>query len=133
MAVTPPTTITEKFVDPQTGAIGTGKVTFTLSKIDFDDAVIIPQAVEADIQPDGTISVALWPNTAGIAMSSYRVSHNGAPVGEIIVPESDDAVDLGDLISVPGIGAIKSIKVLTLTQYVALTVKDGTTLYLIRG
>lgn len=133
MAVTPPTTITEKFVDPQTNEVASGKVAFTLTKTDFDDAVIVAGTVETDIQPDGTISIELWPNTAGIALSTYRVTHDRTLLGEIIVPESDEAVDLGDLITVPGIGAIKTIRILTLAQYTALTVKDSSTLYMIRG
>lgn len=99
--------------------------------------MVIPETIEAQIAADGTGTVVLWPNVAGLRDTSYRITITTAggsriELGAISVPESDAAVAMHTLVPVGTLGGLKTI-VLTQAEYDGLDVRDGQTLYLIRA
>lgn len=98
--------ITGRLSEPDGDPITNGTVRFTLSRYDATDNGIIAASrkIEAPLDVDGSITLDLWPNTAGLRGTSYLVellSPNGNSVvetyGRIQIGE-DGPYSLADLI-----------------------------------
>lgn len=132
-----PTTLTFALKTPTGEPVTGGKIAFALSGFDLDEAVVIPETVEAVIAPDGTGTVSLWPNISGLRNTSYRITvTSGAggriDLGSITVPQSAAVVPMHTLVPVGTLGGLKT-QVLTQSDYDALEEYDAQTLYLIRA
>ncbi|WP_420343959.1 phage upper tail fiber protein [Paenirhodobacter sp.] len=131
------THITFAIKQPSGAAVTGGKVTFTLSGFDLDGGIIMPTAIEAVIGSDGTGSIDVWPNIAGLKGTSYKVTISSTPGGKlevagVNVPESAAPVLLHTLMPIGTVAGLKSV-VLTQAEYAALASKDAQTIYLIRA
>lgn len=132
-----PTQITFALRTPTGDPVTGGKISFALSGFDLDEAVVIPETIEAAIAHDGTGAVSLWPNIAGLRDTSYKVAITTASgtrteLGSVSVPESQAAVAMHTLVPLGTLGGLK-VLVLTQADYDALETRDGQTLYLIRA
>lgn len=124
----------------------TGKLSFTLTKRDFDGPVIIePRPQEITLDAEGEFSgLQVWPNDRGRSGSRYKVDFTPAgttrPVAihsGIIVPELGGPHQLGDLLELADTLAATKIQVLvTMTEAafeaarIAGSLADG--LYLVK-
>ncbi|RWR08130.1 phage upper tail fiber protein [Paenirhodobacter populi] len=119
--------------EPVTG----GKISFALSGFDLDDAIVVPETIEAPVAHDGTGSVSLWPNISGLRNTFYKITVTTAAgtrieLGPINVPESQTAVEMHRLVPLGTLGGLKTL-VLTQADYDTLAARDDQTLYLIRA
>lgn len=131
------TTITFALTLPSGLPVAGGKATFTLTGFDLDGGIIMPAAVDAAIAEDGTGSVALWPNVAGLKSTNYKVSitpTTGTRVEgiSVSVPESPTPVQLHTLVQTGSIAGLNAV-ILTQEEYDALDSRNSQTLYLIRA
>ena len=129
-------TVTGTIVNSDNTDLTSGFVSFLLSEPDVDIATnqtIVPQLKTAVIQPDGTISIPLWPNERGLKGTFYNVwvvqktveGETETRVGRIQPPDQAAAVleDLLEVTVLAGAGMIAQAalySVLTQTQYDAV-------------
>ncbi|WP_290688678.1 MULTISPECIES: phage upper tail fiber protein [unclassified Haematobacter] len=137
MPITPLTTVVGEMRDARNRPV-TGALTFKLSGLVVDDAFVAPVEVTAGLQPDGRFSVDLWPNTAGLSATKYTVTLVGnglaqspIQIPDIVIPESDDPIELSILTN--GAWIVPGKKYLQLTQsaYDALPAKAADTIYIV--
>lgn len=129
-------TVTFALKLPSGAPVSGGKAAFSLSGFDLDSGIVMPVAVEAPIAADGTGSVDLWPNVAGLRNTSYKVTIT--PVSglkleltDIVVPASTAAVALHTIVPMGTVAGLTRV-VLTQAEYDALEEKSARTIYLIR-
>lgn len=132
-----PTQLTFALKTPTGEPVMGGKVTFALSAFDLDAAIVIPATIEAAIASDGTGTVSLWPNIAGLRNTSYKITVTTAAgskteIGAIIVPESETPVPMHTLVPLAPLGGL-TVLVLTEAEYEGLESRNDQTLYLIRA
>lgn len=131
------TTINFALKLPSGQPVNGGSVTFALTGFDLDGAIILPTSVDANIAPDGTGSISVWPNALGLKATTYKVtiSPSGGQKLElsgVTVPISNTPIALHTLGPFGLVGGMKTV-VLTQSAYDALPGKDAQTLYLIRA
>lgn len=105
-----------------------GTVSATLTGRDRDDdTIILPEKISANVQPDGSFSLSLWPNDLGTTGTRYSLvyrpqSPGAADQGFGNVPVFDAGpYTLGDLLEAVDLEALLGVTVhsLTLEEYEA--------------
>ncbi len=132
-----PTQITFALKTPTGTPVMGGKIAFALSGFDLDEAIVIPETVEATIANDGTGSASLWPNVAGLRNTSYKLTifttaGNRVELGSVNVPESAVPVAMHTLVPIGTLGGLTTL-ILTQAEYDALDTRNEQTIYLIRA
>ncbi len=132
-----PTQLTFALKTPTGDPVMGGKISFALSGFDLDEAVVIPETVDASITANGTGTVNLWPNISGLRNTSYKLTitttmGNRIEIGSINVPESATAVAMHTLVPIGALGGLTTL-VLTQAEYDQLDTHNSQTLYLIRA
>ena len=145
MAILPTTTLTGEVQTFEGDPIVSGSITFTPTGVDVDaatGAIVAAQAVTAAITNGVMEPVNVYPNSAGVKGTTYKVEvtpGNGAKFGlDAIFVGTDDA-SLGDLIlagsAAKAAGAAKAILTTAAKYQADLTAGALTpnTLYLVKG
>lgn len=132
-----PTTLTFSLTTPTGAPLRGGKLTFLLSGFDLDSGIIMPSVVEALVDLNGTGTVELWPNHAGLRGTTYKVTiypegRSAIEAGSITVPESEAPVALHSLLPVGTVAGLRAL-VMTQAEYDALETRSDQIIYLIRA
>ncbi|OWJ81357.1 hypothetical protein CDV52_18310 [Haematobacter missouriensis] len=119
----------------------TGALTFRLSGLVSElgeDVFVAPVEATTGLQPDGSFTIGLWPNTAGLSATKYSVTLAGngltaatLQIPDIVIPESDDPIELSILTNGAWIVPGKKYVQLTQSAYDALPAKAADTIYIV--